>query len=256
MRRVRFAPAATGYVAVVALLTFAGRSPSHHSDLAAFVALVLTLPAGLLHPLIPEQFAWYAVPVLAVLNAFVLRALRRLVPRDPVLSGVENRLHSALVSTRLPVTPMAHAARRRERSLLLRDVPIEFPKLVAVYRDLWRDSGLRVRQESEPPALRADDPEGYRFSLEPGPGVFGDAVLTVAAPPAAHRGFLAGLVAGAAPAIVAAFTATYPALLLIGCGALVGGLSCLAAPRTRGFGRGLLLGGGPALLILLLYGGA
>jgi hypothetical protein len=263
MPRLRFAPVATVYVAVVALLTVAGRLPSYPGDLAAFVALALTLPAGLLHPLLalvpervgwPEHLGWYALPLLALLNAFLLRLLRRIAPRDPVARAVENRLHSALVATRLPVTPMARPGHGRERSLLLRDVPIEFPKLVGVYRELWRDSGLRVQERPEPLALQAYDAEGYEFSLEAGPGVFGDAVLRVAAPPPGRRVFAAGLATGGVPCAVAAVVAAYPMLLLTGCLALIGGLACLATPRTRAFGRGLLLGGVPALAVLLLYG--
>ncbi|MEU8228769.1 hypothetical protein AB0C12_04085 [Actinoplanes sp. NPDC048967] len=259
MRRLRFAPVATCYVIVVALLTLAGRRWSPYADLAVFVAVVLTMPAGLLSPLlalVPDHLGWYALPLLAVLNAFVLRGLSRVLPRDPIARGVENRLHSALVSTRLKVTPMLHSGRRRERSLLLRDVPIAYPQLVGVYHELWRDSGLRVREVPEPLALRAYDGEGYAFSLEAGPGVFGDAVLTVAPPAGRRWGFAAGLVAGGVPGAIAAVSAAYPALLLTGCGALVGGLACLTVPRTRAFGRGLLLGGGPALAVLLLYGTA
>jgi hypothetical protein len=259
MRRLRFAPVATCYVVVVALLTVAGRPSSSYADLAAFVAVVLTMPAGLLSPLltlVPDHLGWYALPLLTVLNVFVLRLLIRILPRDPVARGVENRLHSALVSTRLKVTPMVHSGRRRERSLLLRDVPIAYPQLVGVYHDLWRDSGLRVREVPEPLELQAYDGEGYAFSLRAGPGVFGDAVLTVAPPAARRWRFAAGLVAGGVPCVVAALVAAYPALLLTGCGALVGGLACLTVPRTRAFGRGLLLGGGPALVVLLLYGTA
>lgn len=259
MRRPPFAAVAALYVAVVAMLTILSRLPSYSSDLAAFVALALTMPAGLLYPLlalVPDHLGWHALPLLALLDAFVLRLLHRLLPGDPVVREVENRLHGALVATRLKVTPMAHAGRRRERSLLLRDVPIDYPRLVGVYRDLWQGDGLRVRQQAEPLAVRAYDAEGYEFSLEAGPGVFGDAVLRVAAPPAGRRVFLAGLAAGGGPGLVAALSATYPALLLTGSGALVLGLSCLAVPRTRAFGGGLLLGGVPALVVLLLYGRA
>ncbi|GAA3345739.1 hypothetical protein GCM10020358_53910 [Amorphoplanes nipponensis] len=259
MPRLPFAPVAAGYVAVVALLTVAGRLAPRHADLAAFVALAATLPTGLLYPLlalIPDHHGWYALPLLAAGNAFVLRSLRRAVPRDPVARGVEDRLHLALVSTRLAVTPMMRPGRRRERSLLLRDVPIEFPRLVGVYRDLWHDAGLRVRQQQEPLALRAYDREGYEFSLEAGPGVFGDAILRVAAPPGRRWAFVAGLATGAVPCVTAALSATYPALLLTGCGALVGGLACLVVPRTRAFGRGLLTGGVPALAVLLVYAAA
>ena len=259
MRRLRFAPVATCYVVVVVMLTIAGRLSLPYADLAMFVAVVLTMPAGLLSPLlalVPGHFGWYALPLLAVLNAFVVRLLIRVLPRDPVARDVENRLHSALVSTRLKVTPMMHAGSRRERSLLLRDVPIAYPQLVGVYHDLWRDSGLRVRELPEPLALQAYDGEGYAFSLRAGPGVFGDAVLTVAPPAARRWGFAAGLTAGGVPCVVAALSTAYLALLLTGCGALVGGLACLAAPRTRAFGRGLLLGGVPALAVLLLYGSA
>lgn len=256
MARLRFVPVATLYVAVVAMLTIAGRLSSYSADLAAFVALALTLPAGVLYPLlalVPDHRGWYALPLLAVLNAGVLRLLHRVLPRGPVAREVEHRLHHALISTRLPVTPMAHAGGRRERGLLLRDVPIAYPQLVAVYRDLWQAAGLRVRQQDEPMTLRAYDARGYEFSLEAGPGVFGDAVLRVAAPPAGRRVFAAGLAAGAVPGLVAALSAAYPALLLIGCGALILGLSCLVTPRTRVFGGGLLLGGGPALWVLLIF---
>lgn len=259
MRRLPFAAAAILYAAAVAMLTVVSRLPSTSSDLPAFLALALTLPAGLLYPLlagVPDHLGWYALPLLAVLNAFALRLLRRLLPGDPVAGAVEGRLHDALVATRLKVTPMAQAGRRRERGLLLRDVPIEYPRLVGVYRDLWQEAGLRVRQQPEPLALRAYDAEGYEFSLEAGPGVFGDAVLRVAAPPAGRRVFLAGLATGGVPCLVAALSAAYPALLLTGCGALVLGVACLVAPRTRAFGGGLLLGGVPALLVLLLYGAA
>ncbi len=259
MRRLPFAPVATLYVAAVAALTVVSRLPCCSGDLAAFVALALTMPAGLLYPLaalVPDHLGWYALPLLAVLNAVALRRLRRVLPRDPVARNVESRLHGALISTGLAVTPMAHAGRRRERSLLLRDVPIAYPQLVGVYRDLWQEAGLRVRQRPEPLALRAYDAEGYEFSLEAGPGVFGDAVLRVTAPPAGRGVFVAGLAAGGVPCLVAALSATYPALLLTGCGALVLGLSCLTAPRARAFGGGLLLGGVPALLVLWLYGTA
>lgn len=259
MHRLRFVPAAALYVAVVTMLTIVARWPSSSADLAAFVAVALTMPAGLLYPLlalVPDHLGWHAVPLLAVLNAGTLRLLHRLLPRDPVPREVEERLHHALVSTRLKVTPMAHAGRRAERSLLLRDVPIAYPQLVGVYHDLWRAAGLRVRQQAEPLALRAYDADGFEFSLEAGPGVFGDAVLRVAAPPGGRGVFVAGLAAGGVPCLAAALSATYPALLLTGCGALVLGLSCLAAPRTRAFGGGLLLGGGPALLVLLAYGAA
>ena len=259
MRRLRFAPVTSGYVACVVLLTVAGRAPSAHADLAAFVAVLLTMPAALVLPvlaLVPDHLGWYALPLVALLNAFVLRRLHRVLPRDPAAAGVEDRLHSALVSTGLAVTPMAQAGPRRTRSLLLRDVPIAYPQLMGVYGDLWRESGLRVEQMSEPPALRAYDGEGYEFSLRAGPGYFGDAILTVAAPPVRRRAVVAGLAVGAVPCVAAALSEAYPVLLLTGCGALVGGLACLAAPRTRGFGRGLLAGGVPALVVLLLYGPA
>ena len=257
MGRLRFAPVATGYVAVVALFTVASRLPAYASDLLSFAALAATLPTGLLFPLLallPHRLGWYALPVLALVNAFVLRGLRRLLPRDAVARGVEERLHHALVTIGLTVTPMAHAGRPRARSLLLRDVPIDYPRLVGVCRDRWREAGLRVRQQDEPLGLRGHDAQRYAFTLEPGPGVFGDAILTVTAPPSRHRAFAAGLAAGGVPVTVAGVTAAYPALLLTGCGALIGGLACLVTPRTRSFGRGLLLGGAPALVVLLLYG--
>jgi hypothetical protein len=259
MRRLRFAPVASLYVAVVALLTVASRLPSYPRDLLSFVAVALTMPAGLGYPLlalVPRHLGWYALPALAVLNAFLVRGLARALPRDPVERGVEERLQEALVSTRLPVTPMARAGTGRERSLLLRDVPIVYPQLVGVYRELWQGSGLRVQERAEPVGLRAHDAAGYEFTLEPGPGVFGDAILRVAAPPARHGLFAAGLVTGGVPCVVAALSAAYPALLLTGCAALLGGLSCLAPSRTRAFGRGVLLGGVPALIVLLLYGTA
>ncbi|MFI7540597.1 hypothetical protein [Actinoplanes sp. NPDC049599] len=259
MGRLRFAPVATGYVAVVALLTVASRLPAYRSDLLSFVALAATLPTGLAYPLlalVPRHLGWYALPALALLNALVLRRLRRLLPRDPVARGVEDRLHRALVAIGVKVTPMARAGPRRTRGLLLRDVPIVYPQLVGVVGDRWREAGLRVRRQEEPLALRGYDAQGYEFSLEPGPGVFGDAVLTVTAPASRHRAFAAGLAAGGLPGMAAGLTATYPALLVTGCAALVGGLACLAAPHTRSFGRGMLLGGLPALLILWLYGTA
>jgi hypothetical protein len=257
MGRLRFAPVATGYVAVVALVTVASRLPAYPSDLLSFAALAATLPTGLLFPLlalVPHHLGWYALPLLALLNAFVLRGLRRLVPGDPVARGVEERLHRALVAIGLTVTPMAQPGRPRRRSLLLRDVPIDYPRLVGVCRDRWREAGLRVREQVEPLGLWGYDAQRYAFTLEPGPGVFGDAILTVTAPLSRHRAFAVGLVAGGVPAMLAAVTATYPALLVTGCGALIGGLACLVTPRTRSFGRGLLLGGTPALVVLLLYG--
>jgi hypothetical protein len=251
MGRVRFAPVATGYVVVVALLTVASRLPAYRSDLVGFVAVAATLPAGLVYPvlaLVPHHLGWYALPLVALLNAFVLRRLRT---RD---RRVEDRLHRALVATGVKVTPMAQPGRRRQRSLLLRDVPIVYPQFVGVFRERWVEAGLRVRQQDEPLVLRGRDTEGYEFAVEPGPGVFGDALLSVTAPPSRHRAFAAGLTTGGVPCLVAALTEAYAGLLLIGCGALVGGLACLAGPRARAFGRGLLTGGGPALVVLLLYG--
>jgi hypothetical protein len=251
MGRLRFAPVATGYVVVVALLTVVGRLTPYQSDLVGFVAVTATWPTGLVHPLlglVPGHFGWYGLPLVALVNAFVVRWMWR---RD---RSVEDRLHRALVATGVKVTPMVHAGRRRQRSLLLRDVPIVYPQFVGVFRERWVEAGLRVRQQEEPLALRGYDAQGYEFAVEPGPGVFGDAVLTVTAPPSRHAAFAAGLVTGGVPCIVAACSATDPALLLIGSGALVGGLACLAGPRARAFGRGLLTGGVPALVVLLLYG--
>lgn len=251
MGRLRFAPVATGYVVVVALLTVAARLSPHQRDLIAFVAVAATLPTGLVHPLlglVPLHLGWYALPLLALVNAFVLRRVRT-PDRD-----VEDRLHRALVATGVKTTPMVHPGGRRQRSLLLRDVPIVYPQFVGVFREGWAEAGLRVRQQDEPLELRGYDTEGYEFAVTAGPGVFGDAVLTVTAPPGRHRAFAAGLVAGGAPCLVAALTEAYAGLLLIGLGALVGGLACLAGPRARAFGRGLLTGGLPALVVLLLYG--
>ena len=251
MGRVRFAPVATGYVVGVALLTVASRLPAYESDLLGFAAVAVTLPTGLVYPLlalVPQHLGWYGLPLVALVNAFVLRRMRF---RD---HRIEDRLHRALVATGVKTTPMAQPEWRRQRSLLLRDIPIVYPQFVGVVHERWTEAGIRVRQEDEPLGLRGTDTEGYEFAMKPGPGVFGDAVLTVTAPARGHRAFLTGLVTAGAPGLVAALTEAYGGLLLIGGAALVGGLACLAGPRARAFGRGLLTGGVPALVVLLLYG--
>jgi hypothetical protein len=135
---------------------------------------------------------------------------------------VDDRLIRALLETGLAVTPMARGrgtvrhedgGRCRRQSLLLRDVPIPFRQLVALYRDLWQQSGLRVQERAEPLGLRAYDAEGYEYLLEEGPGYFGDAVLQVSSPPAGSRARV-GLLVAAGVLLAVAVTLLFTRSLL------------------------------------------
>ncbi|MFI5935450.1 hypothetical protein [Actinoplanes sp. NPDC051494] len=259
----RAGPVIAAYVAVVTLLSAFPALP-----VARAAVLALTLPAGLLLPTgplggVPPRVAGILLAAVCALgNAFLVRAVRWALRPRRAEAAVGRRLEHALTTLRLPVTPMARSRGtvrdgpwrlRRERSLLLRDVPIAFRELTGVCRGLWTAGGLWVQERAEPPALRAFDSAGYEFRLEPAPGPFGDAVLTVSAPPRRDLGFLTGLVLAGVPAVFFLTgrgllpAAPDPDLVLTvglvttGIGALVAGVVAVLRPATRHVGAGLLM---------------
>jgi hypothetical protein len=213
-----------GYVGLVTLVAFAGHLlPAHDrvGDAAGVLMVLLTVPTGLV--------VWSSL------------------------------------GTGLPVTPMLRShgtvatgpvRGRIERSLLLRDVPLAFPELAVVYREHWQDAGLRVQERTDPPALRALDPQGYELLIEPAPGPFGETVLQVLSPPRLQLRFTAGWVAGVLTAVAVlalghvdstdsggfAVGARAAGLLdLASLGVVLGAAVVLIWPSTRAFGVGFCL---------------
>jgi hypothetical protein len=273
-----------GFVVLCAAIGIVGELPG-----LSTLALVLTLPAGFGYgplgvllrvlpvdpPVVRTVLNLVLIGALAVVNVSVLRWARRVLPADPAAVGVADRLTRTLVGSGVSVTPMARRTERvrsdsgevrLERSLDLRDLQMPYRELLGVFGSLWHRAGLRVQQRPDPPALRAFDEQGYEFLVEP--GEFGEAVLQVASPPARERGFLLGaLVSGVPTVLLFAFglvlflatggdSALFP--LILGClvtgpGSLAVGVLCLFRFRSRAFGRGLILGGLPSLIVALLY---
>ncbi|WP_067501447.1 hypothetical protein [Actinoplanes sp. TFC3] len=275
------------YVAVVTLLATAGWLPVGFLHRPAvetsglIIAFVATLPTSVL-ALIPVAFG-LPVPVVACLtaiaNVLTVHGLRRVGPGR--LDGLlQQRLAEALTATQVPVTPMARgrrtgrteAGRRfRERSLLLRDVPMAFRDLAGLYRTSWQQAGLRLQEREQPPALRASDAEGYVLQLEAASGYFGDVVLQVSSPPRRYPGVPGGLAVSVIPALLLAGgvlalplrpgSATWAvvgaqvllvALEATGGIALLGGVVYVLWPLTRALGIGLL-GGAATTGVLLLF---
>ncbi|RZU48546.1 hypothetical protein EV385_0263 [Krasilnikovia cinnamomea] len=212
-----FRAATAVYVAAVAVLAAAGSG----------VAAPLVFPTGLLY--VPAD-RWLTGPgtapplariavlcVFAVANAHLVRAMLRLLPADPAERAVARRLARALVGSGVPVTAAAGGAGRirtpggqlrRQRSLDLRDLPVSYPELVAVYRGMWRRAGLTVQQRPDPPGLRARDPQGYEYVMEPGPA--GAAVLRVSGPVRRFRGLARAALAVSVPALGVALWLVLP----------------------------------------------
>jgi hypothetical protein len=154
----------------------------------------------------------------------------------------------------------AGAAPRVLRGGSLPDLGGAAGEVYEVVRDLWRDAGCRVEEDTGPDGrlLIVHDPAGYLLTLVQHGG--DDPVLTVASPPPATRfagralpaGLLGGVGLGclgpcgsavlpvAAMPELAGAAAPYwgwvPLYLLVGVGSL-------CWPETRRFGAGLLAGG-------------
>ncbi|BFU44201.1 hypothetical protein [Krasilnikovia sp. MM14-A1004] len=212
-----FRAATAAYVAAVAVLAAAGSA----------LAAPLVFPTGVLY--VPAE-PWLAGPeaalslariavlsVFAVANAHLLRVLLRLLPADPAERGVARRLARALVGSGVPVTAAAGGAARirtaggqvrRQRSLDLRELPVSYPELVAVYQGMWRRAGLRVRPD--PPRVRAYDPQGYEYVVEPGRA--GAAVLRVSGPVRRFRGLARAALAMSVPALGVALWLLQPGM--------------------------------------------
>ncbi|GAB1691366.1 hypothetical protein [Krasilnikovia sp. M28-CT-15] len=203
-----FRAATAAYVAAVAGLAAAGSE----------VAAPLVFPTGLV--LAPADrwldgtgtllpLARIAVLcVFAVANAHLVRAVLRLLPADPAEQGVARRLAWALVGSGVPVTAAAggggrirgpEGQLRRQRSLDLRNLPVSYPELMAVYQGMWRRAGLSVQQRPDPPRVRAYDPQGYEYVMEPGQA--GAAVLRVSGPARRFRSLARAALAVSVPAL-------------------------------------------------------
>ncbi|GAB1641124.1 hypothetical protein [Krasilnikovia sp. MM14-A1259] len=203
-----FRAATAAYVAAVGMLAAAGQG----------LAAALVFPVGLLYgpadgwltgahaALAPARVA--VLCLFAIANAHLLRLLLRLLPADPAERGVPRRLARALVGSGVPVTAAVHGGGlvrtpagqvRRQRSLDLGDLPLSYPQLVAVYRGMWRRAGLRVQEQADPPAVRALDPQGYEYVIEPGPP--GAAVLRVSGPVRRFQRLTRAMVVAAVPAL-------------------------------------------------------
>jgi hypothetical protein len=248
-------------VAVTGAGTLARTLDSAPLWLAALISL-LPCTVALLNPALSHPgLITPLLPIAAVANALLLRWAARGRPAWD-RRAVQRRLDQALLATAVVVTPMARPSgiirqgrtSRYARSLLLRDVPVAYRSFAGLNRDVWTRAGMIVEEQAQPLVVTARDAEGYQYRLEEGPGVFGDALLTVATPPSHDRGLLRGAIVAGVPCLAFMLitdvlhtgraSGVSPALLFAACtvSSLLAGTLLLGRTRSRWLATGLIAG--------------